>query len=155
SRVKRRLAATSLIRIICNNTTNFFQHLDHIKRCLRIQLVNKAWYEELNVQGASPALPLGRKTYFLSDRFSAIIFIAVIAASSACHQTDPFHGAHNFLSQKEFLQRPERLSKLFFLRQSVSTYEYTLFQARQLWRRSIPFLSKQYRHPLGECLHCF
>jgi len=46
--IKSRLATAGLIGVVCHFYASLLQNADHIKGGLRVELVHKAWYEELD-----------------------------------------------------------------------------------------------------------
>ena len=44
------LSATGLFCIILHSTACFFKNPDHIECRIRVKLINKTWYEKLNIQ---------------------------------------------------------------------------------------------------------
>jgi hypothetical protein len=47
--VESRLTATCLFGIVMNRATSFFQNFDGIESGIGKQLINEAWYENVNV----------------------------------------------------------------------------------------------------------
>ena len=48
ARIEGRLAATGLLPIVFHLYPGLLQHFHHIESRLRVELVNKAWYKQLN-----------------------------------------------------------------------------------------------------------
>jgi len=47
--IESRLTATCLFGIVMNSATSFFKNFDGIESCIGKQLINEAWYENVDV----------------------------------------------------------------------------------------------------------